>query len=686
MIVCSFFILQIQSTKNSDQKNVNNYIFSETTTTLSHLNSWDEIYGISNSLAVDGDFAYVGIWDLGILIFDISDINSPRIVSHFETHTPESNILMVYNNLLFVDTFIDGIYIFDVSNAYNPVLISIYNNYCSTDVSGFAIRGNLCFSSSISSGLAIFDISDPYSPTIVSHFEDPYYNQIYDVDVYGGYAYLACNDKGIMVLNVTNPSSPSNITSFNNGGYSSKIFIHGLFAFTIDRNNILEIIDIKNPSSITMISSYTNSSFDMIDVVVENNITYICGGNLGVEIIDTTDILSPTKIGSVVVDLWSYVSDIAIENAGLYLADYEHGLIIIDVTPGFDPEIVSVYPTNGYVNDLAINDDFIFLASSNISLVIVNATDVSNLHTIGILSEIGNAWSLEYYDNRVFLGDKKNGLVIVDVSDPTHPTKLIEYQPSIGRIYDLKIGDIYAYLVGEEGMEIIDITDIYSINFIDSYQDNITSMRKIQVAVDEIYYTISSNNKFNIFEMNAITGITKIGEYQCSHYVEDFFIDNDLVYLIGFNDLTIIDISTPSSPIYLNEFTSPNHLTDVYVYEGVAILLEWYYGIRILDITNTLSLTEILFLDVLENQYNEIVISDNRAYIANGFDGLDVLSIEVEGDNNETPTTTTPLPTITPNGTGEFTINIPGFTLFVTSSGFFILEVISVFLKRKRIN
>ena len=105
----------------------------------------------------------------------------------------------------------------------------------------------------------------------------------------------------------------------------------------------------------------------------------------------------------------------------------------------------------------------------------------------------------------------------------------------------------------------------------------------------------------------------------------DVFISNNRAYVINYCEgLTILDVSTPSSPKLLSNFKVLGLLSEVFVMNEYAYIGTGF-GLIILDVsdpTNPIKSGEVLFGSV----YGLFVV-DNYAYVASDVNGLGIINV-----------------------------------------------------------
>jgi hypothetical protein len=147
-----------------------------------------------------GDRAYLGYWDAGFIILDISDILHPRMISHCDYSPPYGG---AFHTALPLDRAIKGrkwlvvfqeslapynyeekklMWIIDISSEVNPVPVATFQ----VPEKGFNLfegrfgphqphedvhlKNNLVYAAWFGGGLRIIDISDPYFPVEVGFY------------------------------------------------------------------------------------------------------------------------------------------------------------------------------------------------------------------------------------------------------------------------------------------------------------------------------------------------------------------------------------------------------------------------------------------------------------------------------------------------------------------------------------
>ena len=193
----------------------------------------------ADSVAVEGDYAYVAAHDL--FIVDITDPSSPSLAVVVEALyiAPILDVEVSGGYAYLLSEY--GFEIWDISDPSAPTFLSSYISHSRS----IAVEGNYAYlpgyDSSGDDCLEIVDISDPSSPTVVATYDPG--SAVNDVAVAGNYAYLAAID-GLVVLDISDPSSPIEVDSYSDSAYRS-IVVSGNYAYVTNLDDGLIIFQLN---------------------------------------------------------------------------------------------------------------------------------------------------------------------------------------------------------------------------------------------------------------------------------------------------------------------------------------------------------------------------------------------------------------------------------------------------------
>ena len=191
----------------------------------------------ADSIQVQGNYLYSTIGEIGLLVYDLSDITSPKLLSKtsFPMGIPR-------------DLSVDGKWAAGISNS--PYSISV------------------------------FDISNPQKPAVKQSYKYDRYPD--SVTVKDNYAYVARAESGTDIIKINDDGSLELIKNIPvNGGYAHYAAVSGKKTFVIkDGADIYDISDPKNPVFLNHISS----NGEAVRAAVDNGHIYFGDGYAGMTI------------------------------------------------------------------------------------------------------------------------------------------------------------------------------------------------------------------------------------------------------------------------------------------------------------------------------------------------------------------------------------------------------------------
>ena len=194
--------------------------------------------------------------------------NAQHVEVEYISSTLWSNTqaIEVYNGFAYC-AIVNGLVIFDVSNVSSPVIIS--QLYLQGSGSDITVRGSYAYIANYFKGLRIINISDPYNPLLVGSCETP--GRSVSVLLTGNYAYVSNTDEGLQIINISNPINPILMATYSIP--TDNMFIDGEFAyFGSIRLSVYNILDPLNPN---LIGLFDPDSLWITGVAVRNNYAYL---------------------------------------------------------------------------------------------------------------------------------------------------------------------------------------------------------------------------------------------------------------------------------------------------------------------------------------------------------------------------------------------------------------------------
>ena len=244
----------------------------------------------------------------------------------------------------------------------------------------------------------------------------------------------------------------------------------------------------------------------------------------------------------------------------------------------------------------------------------------------------GRIHGVEVQGNYAYIGEGST-MVILDISDLALPTAVGRTHPLPVWIWDLQTVGSYAYVAGDSGLWIGDIstpTNPIQIGFYD------TPAPASGVAVIENYAYVAHWDGLRIVDVSDPANPVEAGSYDVSGHVHDVTVVGEYAYVAaGGGGLRILDVSSPSTPTEVGSYTTPGHAYEVVVREGYAYVADEFEGLRVIDVSDPVNPTEVGFHDTRGGTQG-LAVTGDYAYLASTNDGLRVIDISDPSSPAET--------------------------------------------------
>jgi hypothetical protein len=339
-------------------------------------------------------------------------------------------------------------------------------------------------------------------------------------------------------------------------------------------------------------SGLIGQSDDSVDAVfIQGNYAYINTGPM-LTILDISDPLHPAPVGSTELPEpegpgfpRGFVSDIYVVDGYAYVAAYESGLRIIDVSDPTTPLEVGVYqPPLQNWNDFPLirsPDPPRYMFQEGARGVVVRREATGQTYT--------------------YVAAYAAGLRVVDVSDPTTPIEvgICEYElPAAPTAVTVR--DNYAYVAaGKGGLRVMDISDPTAIVEISASTTALNWSWDVVVAdrdSSRLAYLAEGNcdgmwgchGGLHVVDVSSPDSPTQIVPASTSGGISlAIALAEDYAYLTGWNALRAIDLSEPTRSV--GRWSTQNtsiFIKDVSLVDSYAYLAAGREGLQILPISN----------------------------------------------------------------------------------------------------
>jgi hypothetical protein len=363
------------------------------------------------------------------------------------------------------------------------------------------------------------------------------------------------------------------------------------------------------------------------DVAVSGTHAYVAAYEDGFLVIDITNPASSQIVGSV--DTPGSAYGVAVSGMHAYVADYSSGLQVIDITNPASPQIVGSVDTPGFAYGVAVSGMHAYVADYGSGLQVIDITNPASPQIVGSVDTPGSAQEVAVADTHAYVADDDFGLQVIDITNPVSPQIVGNVDPP-GRVYDVAISGTLAYVAeGTYGhLVVIDITNPASpwvVGSVDTWEPaRGVAVSGMHAHVAELWSCLQVIDITNPANPQIVGSVDKDG------YGYGVTVSGTHAYLAAGGTpgrgLHVVDVTVPASVELVGRVDTPGTGWDVAVSETHAYVADYYSGLQVIDITNPASPWIVGSVDT-PGSANGVTVSGVHAYIADYGSGLQVIDI-----------------------------------------------------------
>ncbi|MCP4582378.1 MAG: T9SS type A sorting domain-containing protein [candidate division Zixibacteria bacterium] len=520
--------------------------------------------------------------------------------------------------------FDPGLVILDITDIEEPTFVS--RLYIPGDNHHIVLANRCAYIFGDDDQLRIIDITEPENPWLLS--EIPIDADVENIWVDENYIYAAAGHLGMLIIDISDPATPEIISQFDTEGTTKAVVVRGDIAYISERHTypqsrpfqVVNVIDRYNPGLVGYITDDIGWNFDL---VIDGDYAYLANGSNGLIIIDISNGTHPTII--------TYLDEISAPTClfklgDLMFTDYGYDTLnVFDVSSPLSPELVGFYEIGSYMRDFDIAGNYLFAAVHDLS--ILDISDIANISEISRYESPGEISSSFIVDNYLYAAERSRGLRIHSLTDPENPAQVYHLElPLYYYNYHLDGDNLYALCSNE--LIVFDVSDPTSPVETSNYTFD---EGFFQISVDYPYmYLTSQWLGVSVYEIISQDSVEYIRGFNCDYITFDAEVENSIGYFSQCFELLIYDLTDPADSVLLARMEPVagagwlfKH--DNYIYtqcdEGARDM-----RISIIDVADHSTPLEIGQL-YLPGHVADIHFDNDLAYFATYPNGLDIYNI-----------------------------------------------------------
>jgi hypothetical protein len=487
----------------------------------------DGVYDVCTS----GNYAFLACGNEGLHILNISNDEAPIDVASFACGFARA--VAVAGDYAYVGSTDDGMHIINIANSELPQEV----RFIPMSSYDFVIRivGDYAYVCARPGGLSILNISDPATAQVTWSSEGIY--DARDIDVHGDIAYVACEFDGMQILDITDRTAPVLIGTFNlgDGEWTNGVSVSGNYAYLARGWDGLRVVDLSTMQAVARIDSLAYA----YGLKIVGNHLFVNYGDpeCPLAIVDISNPLSPQTLG-----IYHPPEDIlsfALDGETAYIADHLHGLRMVDISNPQNPIEVQRYSRYGVDYDVMVSGNMAYVRE-NLKLKIMDIADLQHPLELGFYELNWSYQDLKVVGNVGYMAQSSYDCIrSIDLSNPNSPSLLGTYTDETDVHYRLAVYDHYAYVVGNDGLTIVDIADPRNMQQIGFFNRNLGN---VQIAVyDHFAYLQDRNEQLIALDLSDPTAPVVVGTNGLNEFCTDMKGDNGTLYVTTGNKLYLFD-------------------------------------------------------------------------------------------------------------------------------------------------
>ena len=337
------------------------------------------------TVAADGNYAYIGDLDLGLVILDISDpesINNNSVIGQYDTDAQGVYSLYLDDTAgknIYIGDCRKGLQKIDVTDPANTALLADVKNtgtpadaddvYVDTATSYVFTVDDDASSGEIKEGLRIFFaiVSEDYVSFLLKGFF-PTDGEATSLYFYDGLIYLADGSGGLKIINpglpeksaeVVNPSLTAGLAIADgnvNGVFVKKDDDTHTYAYLAAGSGGLKVIDVSDPATPVLVGEIAGADvYDARKVDVKGDFAFVADGDNGIKTVNIADKTAPVLADTYYVgdsddldDVPGCAGDVSVVGTLIYGAFNNEGLHVIEAANPYELVKVAQYAATPY--------------------------------------------------------------------------------------------------------------------------------------------------------------------------------------------------------------------------------------------------------------------------------------------------------------------------------------------------
>lgn len=616
---------------------------------ITDLNAIEQVGSFSdflnaNQVEIDEGGLYVSDKDSALHIVDAEVSLSSQSVSSTEKQQGRAQSVAVNGNYAYLAYVDQGLRVVDIANPNSPVEVATHDS--SGEAIGVDLSGDFIYLADGTAGLRVLFLESSGSENIkleeIAVIDTP--GEAHQVSVVGQTVYLADGSGGLRVISMVNPAQPVSLGWEDTPGNAKSVAVFEDYAYIADGPaglRVINILDGSKPAEVGAIDIVGQARAVVVRQItdpVERTLAYVAAEEGGLRVIDVSDPKNPLEIGSFTA--YETVLDLDLSGDSVLLATGSWGLRVVSVADPANMEEVGLYNTPGEAHGLALMGQYTYVADNTRGMRIVDVATPTAPKEIGFYDVPRMVRGVTVAENYAYLTDVESGFRIAEVSDPRRLKQVGHYDQG-GIVEDIAVHGSVAYLADSLGLQTVNVEDIKNPRGLGELR---TPGRGNAVfVVGDLAYITDSVYGLHITDVRDPTTIQSLSSHQTPGPAQDIFVASNYAYIAdGEAGLMIVNVADPLDPKTASVIDQFQNANSVIVRGDYAYLADGSNGLWVIDVSKPVAPETVAFVDTpgtaldLESSGVYLFVADGEAgvqvvYVLNPYEPALVGGVQLEG-------------------------------------------------------
>jgi hypothetical protein len=375
--------------------------------------------------------------------------------------------------------------------------------------------------------------------------------------------------------------------------------------------------DSLNVTQVGLTSYWAGAS----DLAVQGQYAYVADWEGGLRVVDVTDPAAPVETGFWFSECLPWA--VAVQDHYVYVADFVCGLVVLDISNPSLPTVAGqIMTAGGATEDVAISGSYAYALSYEGELNVIDVSDPANPTQIAVCWVHEGPRRMVVAGNYVYVAAMAGGLQIVDISNPAEPTVTSSFD-SVGTAQAVAVAGNYAYVSSEDRINVVDVGNAATPVLV-SHLHGFGSTDDIDVEGNYLYVPEMGGGVY-AYDISNPASIVSADSISHSGGVASVAVAGGYAYFASYGGLWIANVSDPTSMTMEGSYFHPGWCSGFSVASNVAYVTDRYYGLHVVSVADPGSPRE---LEEVAVYASKVVTSGGYAYAAReGLDSLHVLDL-----------------------------------------------------------